>query len=178
MPNFNVEWSLYLVSRHRQVMNLMDHKPVIGKDVFIAPNASVIGEVTLHDGSSVWYGAVIRADAAGISVGSGTNIQDRALVYVTDQGVGSRGPDEKEGVRNASIGADVTVGHGAIVQAALIENEVVVGMGAVIKEGAAIRKNAVIAPESQNVRSETVAPSLLKNASPTLRPLRMPSVPR
>ena len=120
------------MSRHRQVMNLMDRKPVIGKDVFIAPNASVIGEVTLHDGSSVWYGAVIRADAAGISVGAGTNIQDRALVYVTDQGVGSRGPDEREGVRNASIGEDVTVGHGAIVQAALIENEVVVGMGAVI----------------------------------------------
>ncbi len=103
--------------------------------VFIAETATVIGDVTIGKESSVWFSAVLRGDGAPITIGEGTNVQDNAVIHV-DQG----GP--------TNIGRHVTIGHGAIVHAAEVEDEVLIGMGAVILSRAKIGSHSIIAAGS------------------------------
>lgn len=116
----------------------MDAKPIIGENVFIAPSASVIGNVELGASSSVWYGTVVRGDASTISIGERTNIQDRAVLY------GTKSPASEPTV----IGASVTIGHGAVVHGASVSDEAMIGMGAVIENGASVAKHALVAAGS------------------------------
>lgn len=116
-------------------MNLMDSKPIIGENVFLAPSASIIGKVELGASSSVWYGTVIRGDTNLISVGPRTNVQDRAVLHVLSDP--STGP--------TVIGSSVTVGQGSVIEAATVADEAMIGMGAVILRGASIGKQALIA---------------------------------
>lgn len=134
-----------VVSRHRQVMNLMDAKPIIGENVFIAPSASVIGNVELGASSSVWYGTVLRADTNAISIGARSNVQDRAVLYV------SKHPATEPTV----VGSSVTIGHGAVVHGATISDESMIGMGAIVENGATVKKHALVAAGSV-VPSKTV----------------------
>ena len=90
-----------------------------GKDVYIAPNATLIGQVSLGDESSVWFGAVLRGDGDKITIGARSNIQDGAIVHV-DPGV------------PVHIGEDVVVGHGAIVHGATVGNNTLIGMRATL----------------------------------------------
>ena len=106
--------------------------PRIAEDVFVAPGAMIIGDVEIGPGSSVWFNVVIRADCNSVRIGSGTNIQDGAVLHVD--------PDAP-----LVIGNDVTVGHGAIVHGAMIGDRVLVGMGAVILSRSAIGSEALIA---------------------------------
>ena len=106
--------------------------PRIGKNVFIAPTATVIGAVEIGDNASIWYGAVLRGDMDSITVGSGTNIQDNCTVH-TDVGF------------PVVIGERVTVGHNAVVHGCRLGDGSLVGMGAVIQNGAVIGEQAVIA---------------------------------
>jgi len=105
--------------------------PVIGKDVFVAPTAVVIGDVLLEDGASVWYGAVLRGDMAPIRVGKNTNIQDNCTIH-TDTG------------QPANVGCNVVVGHNAVVHGCTVEDSCLIGIGAVVLNGAVIRKGAVV----------------------------------
>lgn len=130
------------LSRHRQIMNLMDRKPIIGTDVFIAPSASIIGEVQLHPSSSVFYGCVLRGDHSSITLGEGANIQDRAVVHTT------RDLHTSNQVTNVTIGALATICQGASIHAANIHAEAYVGMGAVISPGVSVRKHAMVAAGS------------------------------
>ena len=107
-------------------------KPIIGNDVFIAPNASVIGEVEINDGASLWFGSVLRGDEGLISVGARSNIQDGVIIHC-------------DGGGSVSIGADVTIGHGAIIHGCIIEDKVLVGMGAVVLDGAVLESGSFIA---------------------------------
>jgi carbonic anhydrase/acetyltransferase-like protein (isoleucine patch superfamily) len=107
-------------------------RPSPDPSVFIAPTASVIGEVMLGRDVSVWYGASVRGDMAAISIGDGTNVQDNATVHV-DFGV------------PAAIGRYVTIGHNAVVHGATIEDEVLIGMGAVVLNGAVVGKGSLVA---------------------------------
>jgi carbonic anhydrase/acetyltransferase-like protein (isoleucine patch superfamily) len=100
--------------------------------VFIAETATVIGDVTLGKESSVWFSAVLRGDAAPITIGEGTNVQDNAVIHV-DEGLPTK------------IGKRVTIGHGAIVHAATVEDDVLIGMGCIILSGAQIGTNSIIA---------------------------------
>lgn len=118
-------------------MNLVDAKPIIGENVFLAPSASVIGNVKLGSSSSVWYGSVLRGDVNTISVGDRSNVQDRAVVY----GVG---PTSKPCV----IGSSVTIGQSAVVHSAMIADEAMIGMGAVVMDGAKVMKHALVAAGS------------------------------
>jgi len=93
--------------------------PAIGKNCFIAPTAVLIGDVTVRDGASVWFGCVLRGDVAPIVIGARSNIQDNTVIH---------GEDDSPTI----IGEDVTVGHAAIVHAAIVEDRVLVGMGAVL----------------------------------------------
>lgn len=105
--------------------------PQVAEDAFVASSADVIGDVTLGPQSSVWYGAVLRGDINRIVVGEGSNVQDNAVVHLADD-------------YPALIGAYVTVGHSAIVHACEIGDECLIGMGAVVLDGAVIGPRCVV----------------------------------
>lgn len=106
-------------------------QPTIAEGVYLAPTADVLGDVTLGENASVWHQAVLRGDINRIVVGPGSNIQDGAVVHVADE-------------YPALIGSLVTVGHKAIVHACTIDDEVLIGMGAIILDGAEIGARSII----------------------------------
>jgi carbonic anhydrase/acetyltransferase-like protein (isoleucine patch superfamily) len=120
--------------------------PRIGKEVFIAPAAILIGDVEIDDFSSVWFGAVVRGDIHYIRIGKYTNIQDNVVIHVTKD----KFPVE--------IGDYVTIGHNAIIHGAKIRNNVLIGMGAKILDGADIGDNCIVAAGSV-VRESFKVPS-------------------
>lgn len=139
------------LSRHRTVMNLGDKVPGMTTTTFLAPSASVIGDVSIGAGSSVWYGSVLRGDVNSIKIGAKTNIQDGCVVHVAKQNVG--------GVMLPTIvGNSVTVGHGAVLHACTIEDNSFVGMGATILDGSKVEKGAMVAAGAL-VTSGTTVPS-------------------
>ncbi len=99
--------------------------------VFIAPTATVIGNVTIAPGSSVWFGAVLRSDRALIELGRNTSVQDNAIMHVRN-GVEMR------------VGDNVTIGHGAVVHAACVEDTVLIGIGAIVLDGASIGGGSIV----------------------------------
>ncbi|MDP9003879.1 MAG: gamma carbonic anhydrase family protein [Verrucomicrobiota bacterium] len=105
--------------------------PRLHPSAFVAPGATVIGDVTLGEESSVWSGAVLRGDINRIIVGSRSNVQDGAVIHLADD-------------FPALIGELVTIGHGAIVHACTLDDEVLVGMGAIILDGAEIGARSII----------------------------------
>lgn len=106
-------------------------KPTLGKDVFLAENCTVIGDVSLSDGANIWYGAVLRGDENSIVIGENTNIQDNATVHVAKD-------------HPVVLGSGVTVGHNAIVHGCIIGDDTMIGMGACILNGAVVGKNCLI----------------------------------
>lgn len=139
------------VSRHRTLMNFNDKSPAVDKDAFIAPSASVIGDVQVGQGSSIWYGSVLRGDVNSITVGSGSNIQDNSLVHVAKSNLSGK-------VLPTIIGNKVTVGHSAVLHGCIIEDEAFVGMGATLLDGVVVEKHAMVAAGSL-VRQDTRIPS-------------------
>jgi gamma-carbonic anhydrase len=118
------------------IKTLNGKTPSIGKDCFLAENATIIGEVELGDNCSVWYNAVIRGDVHFIKIGNNTNIQDNAVVHATYQKSPTR------------IGSHVTIAHGAIVHGCTLHDNVLVGMNAVVLDDAIVEKNSIIAAGS------------------------------
>ena len=113
------------------IITLKGKKPKIGKNVYIAESAQVIGEVSIGNYSSIWPNAVLRADIEPIRVGKCSSIQDGVLIHVNwDLPV--------------IVGDYVTVGHGAIIHGCKIANNCLIGMGAIILDGAKIEKNCLI----------------------------------
>lgn len=108
----------------------MDAK-VVGNPLFVAPNATVIGDVTLTAKVSIWFGAVVRGDKDRIVIGEGSNIQDNCVVH-TSAG------------HPVIIGSNVSVGHGAILHGCTLSDRVLVGMGAVVLNGAVVGEDSVI----------------------------------
>ena len=106
-------------------------QPSIGKNCYVAPNATLIGDVTIEDGASVWFGCVLRGDVSPIVVGKRTNIQDNTVIH---------GEDGCPTI----IGEDVTVGHGAIIHAATIGDRVLVGMGATLLSRCLIGPDTIV----------------------------------
>ncbi|KAI8018373.1 hypothetical protein LOK49_LG04G01141 [Camellia lanceoleosa] len=126
------------LSRHRTLMNVFDKAPVVDKEAFVAPSASIIGDVQVGRGSSIWYGCVLRGDVNNISIGSGTNIQDNSLVHVAKSNLAGK-------VLPTIIGDNVTVGHSAVLHGCTVENEAFVGMGATLLDGVFVEKHAMVA---------------------------------
>lgn len=114
------------------IKKFQNHSPQIAECVFIAENASIIGQVTIGKDSSIWYNAVLRGDVDAIIIGDRTNIQDAAIVHCTT----FRNPTR--------IGNDVTIGHRAIIHGCTIEDEVLIGMGAIILDDALVPKHTVV----------------------------------
>ncbi len=105
--------------------------PTIAENVFIAPGAMIIGNVTIHEGASVWYNTVVRGDSAPIVIGRSTNVQDNCTLHVD-----SDAP--------LSIGEECTIGHNAVVHGATVGDRVLVGMNAVVLSHAQVGSNTII----------------------------------
>jgi carbonic anhydrase/acetyltransferase-like protein (isoleucine patch superfamily) len=116
-----------------------DTLPRLGERVYVDPAASLIGDVVLGDDVSLWPGTVVRGDVNFIRIGARTNVQDGTVVHVSHDG-----PHAKLGGFATVIGADVTIGHKAIIHACRIEDAVLVGMGAIVLDGAVLRKHAFV----------------------------------
>jgi carbonic anhydrase/acetyltransferase-like protein (isoleucine patch superfamily) len=131
----------------------LQRRPQLGAGVFIAPSADVLGDVTLGEGSSVWYQAVLRGDINRILVGPRSNIQDGAVVHLADD-------------FPAVIGELVTIGHKAVVHACTIHDEVLVGMGAIILDGAEIGARSIIGAGTLVTGGTKIPPGSLVVGSP------------
>ncbi|KAL9682645.1 hypothetical protein QQ045_014447 [Rhodiola kirilowii] len=126
------------LSRHSTLMNIFDKAPVVDMDAFLAPSASIIGDVRVGRGSSIWYGCVVRGDVNSVSIGSGTNIQDNSLVHVAKSNLSGK-------VLPTTIGNNVTVGHSAVLHGCTVEDEAFVGMGATLLDGVYVEKHSMVA---------------------------------
>ena len=116
----------------------LDVLPQLGERVYVDPAASIIGQVTLADDVSIWPGAVVRGDVNVIHIGARSNIQDGAVCHVTHDGPYSPGGAA------LTIGADVTVGHRAVLHACTIGARCLIGMGALILDGAVLEEEVML----------------------------------
>lgn len=137
--------------------------PTLGARVYIDPAATVIGDVELGDDVSVWPASVLRGDVEKIRIGPRTNVQDGAVLHVTHDGPYSPGGSP------CLIGADVTIGHGAVVHACTIEDCCLVGMHATILDGAVVRRHAFVGAGALIAPGKTVGAGELWIGNPARR---------
>ncbi len=123
-----------------------DKHPQMGENCFIAPNATIVGEVTMGNDCSVWFNAVIRGDVNKITLGNKVNVQDGAIIHCTYQKCGT------------IVGNNVSIGHNAIVHGCVIHENVLVGMGAIIMDNAQIGSNSIIAAGAVVLENTIVEP--------------------
>lgn len=115
------------------ILPVQGKAPQIPDGCFIAPNATIVGDVTMGAECSVWFNAVVRGDVNFIRMGSRVNVQDGACIHCTYQKCGT------------TIGNNVSIGHHAIVHGCTVEDDVLIGMGAIVMDGAVIGKGSIIA---------------------------------
>lgn len=127
--------------------------PCLGRQVYLAAGARVVGNVTLGDHASVWHNAVLRGDINRIVVGHHTNIQDNAVLHVADE-------------FECRVGNWVTIGHAAVVHACTVEDEVLVGMGATILDGAVIGAQSIVGAHALVTQGFHVPPGTLVLGAP------------
>ena len=126
------------------IKSLNNLHPIIASDVFLADNATIIGDVSIGKRSSVWFNSTIRGDVNSIVIGNNVNIQDGVVVHCTYQKT------------NTVIGNNVSIGHNAIIHGCKIEDNVLIGMGAIIMDGALIQKNSIVAAGSVIIKNTVV----------------------
>jgi carbonic anhydrase/acetyltransferase-like protein (isoleucine patch superfamily) len=120
--------------------------PKIGNDCFLAPNSTVVGQVEMGDQCSIWFNAVIRGDVNFIRLGNKVNVQDGAVIHCTYQKCGT------------VIGNNVSIGHNAMVHGCVIDENVLIGMGAIIMDNAHIGSNSIIAAGAVVLENTIVEP--------------------
>lgn len=120
--------------------------PQIGEDCYIAPNATVVGDVVMGNQCSVWFNAVVRGDVNFIKIGDKVNIQDGVIVHCTYQKCGT------------TIGNNVSIGHRAIVHGCTLHDNVLIGMGAIVMDNAVVHSNTIIAAGALVLENAVCAP--------------------
>lgn len=120
--------------------------PVFGADCYIAPNATIVGDVIMGDACSVWFNAVLRGDVNIIRMGKKVNVQDGAIIHCTYEKAGT------------IIGNNVSIGHNAIVHGCVIEDNVLIGMGAIVMDHAVVGSNSIIAAGAVVLENTRVEP--------------------
>ncbi|WP_316810533.1 gamma carbonic anhydrase family protein [Pedobacter heparinus] len=128
------------------ILPVKDKTPKWGNDCFIAPNATIVGDVLMGSNCSVWFNAVIRGDVNSITIGNETNIQDGAVIHATYLKA------------STIIGSRVSVGHNAIVHGCILKDHILVGMGAIIMDNALVEEYCIIAAGAvvlENTRCES-----------------------
>src|SRR4051812_35952009 len=136
-----------------RLSRFLDTKPNIHATAFVAPGADIIGHVTLEEGSSVWFQTVLRGDINRIVIGPRSNVQDGAVVHLADD-------------YGTFVGELVTVGHKAILHACTVADEVLVGMGAIILDGAEIGARSIIGAGALVTGGKKIPPGSLVLGSP------------
>ncbi|HEY0610318.1 MAG TPA: gamma carbonic anhydrase family protein [Chitinophaga sp.] len=124
-------------------------QPEFGKDCFIAPNATIVGDVIMGDGCSVWFNAVVRGDVNSIRIGNKVNIQDGAVIHCTYEKT------------KTIIGDNVSIGHNAIVHGCTVDDNVLIGMGAIVMDNAHIGSNTIIAAGAVVLEGTQVEPGTI-----------------
>lgn len=128
--------------------------PVFGADCFLADNAVVVGEVTMGANCTVWFNAVVRGDVHSITIGDNTNIQDGAIIHCTYQKA------------KTVIGSNVSIAHAAVVHGCTLEDNVLVGMGAIIMDDCVVGSNSVIAAGAIVLPGTIVEPGSIYGGMP------------
>lgn len=136
------------------IINFKGKEPHISESCFIAENAQVIGDLTLGEDSSIWFGAVVRADVNKIFIGKGTNIQDNSTIHVYRSGP------------VAEIGNNVTIGHNVTLHGCKIHDNCLIGMGSIILDGAEIGENTIIGAGSLVTQNKKIPSGVLCMGSP------------
>ncbi len=131
----------------------LEQTPKVDATVFVHPDATVLGAVTLHAYASVWPQAVLRGDINSIKIGAGSNVQDGAVVHVADE-------------FGVTIGRDVTIGHNAVVHACTIEDDCLIGMGAVVLDGAIVGAQSIIGAQALVPKGMRIPPGSLVMGTP------------
>lgn len=127
--------------------------PTIGEEVFLAPTAVLVGDVRIGDRANIWFGTVLRGDVSHIEVGPGCSIQDTAVIHcATDL--------------PTTIGADVVVGHGAMLEGCAIEDGALIGMGAIVLQHARVGAGAMVAAGAVVAERQYVPPGVLAAGVP------------
>ena len=120
--------------------------PQMGDNCFIAPNATIVGDVVMGNECSVWFNAVIRGDVNSIRIGNKVNVQDGAVIHCTYEKT------------KAIIGNNVSIGHNAIVHGCVIDDNVLIGMGAIVMDNARVGSNSIIAAGAVVLEGTVVEP--------------------
>ena len=142
-------------------MTYQGMSPCIDKNVFVAPSADIIGEVSIGSGSSIWFGCVLRGDVNSISIGKNTNVQDLSMVHVTHY----TRDDRSDGFPTI-IGDNVTVGHRVMLHGCVIEDACLIGMSATILDGAVIGKESIVGASSLVTKNKIFPPRSLIMGNP------------
>ncbi|MGW4438145.1 gamma carbonic anhydrase family protein [Streptomyces sp. NPDC004596] len=130
------------------IVGIAGKEPQVDAEAFVAPTASVIGDVTLRAGASVWYGAVVRGDVERITVGADANVQDNVTLHA-DPGF------------PVTVGERVSIGHNAVVHGATVEDDCLIGMGATVLNGAVIGAGSLVAAQALVPQGMVVPPGSL-----------------
>ncbi|MEG1748608.1 MAG: gamma carbonic anhydrase family protein [Tannerellaceae bacterium] len=128
--------------------------PKIGKDTFLADNATIIGDVEIGDGCSIWFGTILRGDVNSIRVGNGVNIQDGSVLHTLYQ------------KSTIEIGDDVSIGHNVTIHGAKICSGALIGMGSVVMDHAVIGEGAIVAAGAVVLSNTQVEPGSIYGENP------------
>jgi carbonic anhydrase/acetyltransferase-like protein (isoleucine patch superfamily) len=127
--------------------------PTIGEDVWLAPNAVLVGDVRVGDRANIWFGAVLRGDGAGIEIGAESSIQDNAVIHCAHD-------------LKTVVGDGVIVGHGAMLEGCVIEDGAVVGMGAIVLQRARLGARSMLAAGAVLAEGREIGPGMLAAGVP------------
>ncbi|MFM1963166.1 MAG: hypothetical protein RLZZ172_2011 [Bacteroidota bacterium] len=120
--------------------------PTIPDDAFIAPNATIVGDVVMGSSCSIWFNAVVRGDVNAIRIGDKVNIQDNAVIHCTYEKYATE------------IGNNVSIGHAAIVHGCTVEDNVLIGMGAIVMDRAVVGSNSIVAAGAVVLEGTVIPP--------------------
>jgi carbonic anhydrase/acetyltransferase-like protein (isoleucine patch superfamily) len=129
--------------------------PRIADDVFVAPSASVIGNVTVGSGSSIWFGAVVRGDFSSIEIGEGTCVQDNAVLHCAHE-------------LPTLVGDDVTIAHGAMLEGCVVDDGALVGMGAIVLQRARVGARSMLAAGTVVLEGQEIPAGVLAAGAPAV----------
>ena len=138
------------------IKTIKGSSPQFGRDCWFADNAVIVGDVVMGDECTVWFNAVVRGDVHYIRMGNKVNVQDGAVIHCTYQNL----PAGQQGAKTV-IGNNVSIGHNAIVHGCTLQDNVLIGMGAIVMDNAVVEKNAIVAAgavvlENTRVESGTI----------------------
>lgn len=130
-------------------------EPRIAQDAFIAPSADLVGDVTVEERASIWFGAVLRGDFSSIVIGAGSSVQDNAVVHCA------------AGLPTA-VGRNVTIGHGALLEGCVIEDGAVIGMGAIVLQRARVGRGSMVAAGAVVREGQEIPPGVMVAGAPAV----------